>query len=124
MVVALTGIFSFAVPAQTEAYIFIRLFLLALTAVTGFFGLIIGMIVLLVHLTSLRSFGVPYMSPLAPSSVAGWKDFFLRAPWWAMLNRPAVIARQNSKRIGSVSMPRPSREKGAKSQRGEDEDNA
>ncbi|MDO9534958.1 MAG: spore germination protein [Bacillota bacterium] len=124
MIVALTGISSFAVPAQTAAYVFIRLFLLALTATTGFFGLTIGIIILLVHLTSLRSFGVPYMSPLAPINVAGWKDLFLRAPWWAMVGRPAVIARQNRKRIGSVTMPGPPRGKAEKPLGGEDEDNA
>ncbi len=124
MVAALTAISSFAVPAYTESYVYIRLFLLGLAAATGFFGLIIGVIILLIHLTSLRSFGMPYLSPLAPMNVTGWKDFFLRAPWRAMSSRPALIVRQNRRRLGTVPIPGLPDDKGDKKLRGKDEDNA
>ena len=44
----------------------LRLPLLLLTAVLGLFGIFFGLIVLLLYLASLRSFGVPFLSPFAP----------------------------------------------------------
>jgi spore germination protein KA len=107
MVTVLTGIASFTIPAQSITYIFIRLLLLALAATTGFFGLILGIIIVLIHMVSLRSFGVPYLSPLAPANFGDWKDFLFRAPLWTMFSRPSVIGWQNRKRTGAFGMPRP-----------------
>jgi len=43
------------------------------------------------HLATLRSFGVPYLSPVAPFSAEGQKDMAVRAPWWAMSSRPPLV---------------------------------
>lgn len=123
MVTVLTGIASFTVPAQSITYVFIRVLLLVLASVMGFFGLILGTIIILTHMVSLRSFGVPYLSPLAPANFGGWKDFLFRAPLWAMISRPSVTTWQNRKRVGSVSMPRPPKDE-EKRVTGGDEDNA
>jgi len=52
----------------------------------GLLGMILGVIIILNHMLNLRSFGVPYMSPLAPMKNSGLKDVLWRAPRW-MLNR-------------------------------------
>lgn len=111
MVTVLTAIGSFTAPAQSMAYVFIRLFLLGLASVFGYFGFLLGNIVILTHMVSLRSFGIPYLSPLAPGNLGNWKDFFIRVPTWYMISRPSVITQKNSKRAGSVSMPRPPKDK-------------
>lgn len=107
MVTVLTGIASFTVPAQSITYVFIRGLLLVLASLMGFYGLILGIIITLTHMVSLRSFGAPYLSPLAPVSFGGWKDFLIRAPLWTMIRRPSVISPQNRIRAGSGNMPRP-----------------
>lgn len=78
IVVALTAITSFVVPSQTDSISILRYILLALAAIGGGFGILMGLIVILIHLTSLRSFGMPYLWPIAPFSVSGLRDTFIR----------------------------------------------
>lgn len=124
MVTVLAGIASFTVPAQSITYIFIRLFLLVLAGIMGFFGLFLGNIIILTHMASLRSFGMPYLSPAAPSDYGNWKDLVVRAPLWAMITRPSVLGWKNRKRVRPGSMPRPPGDKEKKPVPGGNEDNA
>jgi spore germination protein KA len=55
-----------------------------------------AVLVIVTHMAGLRSFGVPYLSPVAPASYRDWKDVIVRAPWWSMFMRPAVIGRRES----------------------------
>jgi len=66
--------------------------LIFLAGVLGGVGIVSGLMVILIHICSLRSFGIPYLSPLAPLSLGDLKDTMVRAPWWAMLTRPRLFA--------------------------------
>ena len=82
VVVSLTGIASFALPQYNMA-IAIRLLrfpLMALAAFLGGFGLMIGILAILLHLTKLRSLGQPYLSYVAPLRPKQLKDVFIRFP--------------------------------------------
>ena len=57
----------------------------------GAYGILTGMLFTLLHLASLRSFGVPYLAPLAPVIPADLKDVLVRAPIWALRTRPRLI---------------------------------
>ncbi|CAA7601640.1 Bacillus/Clostridium Ger spore germination protein [Acididesulfobacillus acetoxydans] len=92
IVVALTAIASFTAPnyiVGTSIRI-LRFFLLILAALLGGVGIMLGLMAILAHLTALRSFGIPYLSPFAPMSPADLKDSFVRVPWWAMITRPRL----------------------------------
>lgn len=68
VVVALTGIASFSIPQYNFA-ISLRLLkvpFILLAASLGGFGIMIGIILLLMHLCSLRSLGEPYFDPIGP----------------------------------------------------------
>lgn len=106
IVVALTGIasFTFAYSASI-AFRILRFLLLAASAAMGLFGLITGLAVIGIHLCGLRSFGVPYLYPLVPVVVPDLKDTFVRAPVWAMLTRPRLLARFNQKRMDKDLKP-------------------
>ncbi|OUM97515.1 MAG: hypothetical protein A9Z00_09580 [Thermobacillus sp. ZCTH02-B1] len=89
MVVAITGIASFMAPRYTIG-IPIRLLrfpIMFLAGMMGLLGVILGVIAILIHLLQLRSFGVPYMSPLAPIQKHGLKDVLFRAPRWNLNRR-------------------------------------
>lgn len=94
IVVALTGIASFAIPAYNMSIAgrLIRFGFLLLAAMFGFYGITLGLIVLVAHMNSLRSFGIPYLSPFVPLSVKGQKDTILRLPLWQM--RPSKSPQQ------------------------------
>lgn len=105
IVVATTGIASLGTPAFALA-ISIRLLrfaFLALGASLGFFGIAAGVLALYAHLTALESFGVPYMSPIAPVIDSELKDTMVRAPWWKMKQRPRSLTWYNDTRLGEGS---------------------
>ena len=53
-------------------------------------GFSLGLIALVVHLATLRSFGEPYLSPLAPFRPRELKDALYLAPRWGSDQRPAL----------------------------------
>lgn len=90
IVVSITAISNFIIPtfSTTLAIRLLRFPMTLLAATLGFYGVALGLLVMSVHLASLRSFGVPYMSPTMPPTYADMKDMFIRVPWWAMRKRP------------------------------------
>lgn len=102
IVVAITAIASFAVPALTEATAIYRFILLFLGGIMGLYGITCGVFAIVVQAASLRSFGVPYTSPMTPFSLEGMKDYGLRFPLWSMIKRPGSITKNNKKRRGNT----------------------
>lgn len=109
IVVALTGIASFCIPSYNLALAIriMRFIFIILGATLGLYGIMLGMLMMLIHLTSLRSFGVPYLSPLAPFKLQDLKDSFVRFPWWAMGERPNSIPLNNRRRQKFFLKPHP-----------------
>ena len=105
IVVSATGIASLGTPAFSLAISIrlLRFVFLAMAASLGFFGIAVGVLALYAHLTALESFGVPYMSPIAPVVGSELKDTVVRAPWWAMKQRPRSLAWYNDTRLGEGS---------------------
>ncbi|MEM1485709.1 spore germination protein [Oscillospiraceae bacterium PP1C4] len=64
---ALTGIASFMIPPLVDGMAIYRLVLVALSTVLGLYGFSIGMVLLLAHLCSLKSFGDNYFAPYGPT---------------------------------------------------------
>jgi spore germination protein KA len=110
IVVALTAVSSFVLPANTENDVILRIVFLILAGSMGGFGIMIGLLGLLIHLSSLRSFGTPYLSPVIPLRQENMQDVFIRKPLWSMKRRPFGIARGNINRRMDVSPPPPSPE--------------
>jgi spore germination protein KA len=109
IVVALTAIASFTVPSYPGAIALrlLRFPMMILAGTLGLFGIMIGLMGLLVHLCSLRSFGVPYVSPLMPLTFKDWKDFLVRMPLWSMYTRPRLIGYREPRRMDYRQIPRP-----------------
>jgi len=109
IVVALTAISSFIIPLYTMslAVRLLRFSMMLLAAVFGFFGMVIGFMAVLIHLNSLRSFGVPYLSPIMPPTAGDLRDAVIRAPWWAMRSRPKFMPLGDRRRGGASNRPQP-----------------
>ena len=107
IVVALTAIASFVVPPQADVGGIARVSMVFLGGTLGAFGLMIGFLGGLIHLCTLRSFGTPYMSPLAPLKPLDWKDVVIRFPLWTMITRPSSMGWNNPQRQEIAMMPAP-----------------
>ena len=101
IVVALTAIASFSIPNEEFASVFrlLKFFIIITSSVFGLYGYLMGLLIIAIHLSGLKSFGVPYMMPVVSGSVDGMqgkKDFIARAPIKFMRRRPAW-AQENSR---------------------------
>ncbi|HPT70029.1 MAG TPA: spore germination protein [Syntrophomonas sp.] len=90
VVVAFTGIASFVSPSY-NAGIIIRIFRFAFlfaSGLLGFLGIIIALLLLIIRMASLSSFGLPYLSPIAPLNLRQMGDIIVRRPWFKNSQRP------------------------------------
>lgn len=95
IVTALTAISSFIIPSVADIATILRFAFLFLSGITGLFSIILGSLFVLVHAVSLRSFGIPYLAPVAPFFLQDMKDFFVRFPLWALNSRPVSLENHN-----------------------------
>ncbi|WP_082883767.1 spore germination protein [Bacillus sp. SJS] len=90
IVVAITAISSFVIPSN-EMSNTIRILgfpIMLMSALFGFFGIVISFMLILIHLVKLKPFGCPYFYPLAPFDFKFFKDTVFRVPIWMMNERP------------------------------------
>lgn len=108
IIVAITGISSFAIPnfAASFSIRLIRFVLLIASGTLGLLGFATAFTFLAIHAMSLRSFGESYLAPAAPFKPTDQKDFLFRAPWWAMEKQPE-LAEGTENRIGEKQIPKP-----------------
>lgn len=114
IVVSITAIANFSTPSFSVAVSarILRFSMMLLASFLGFYGIMLGILFLTLHLCSLRSFGVPYMSPLAPFNLENQKDSLFRFPIWALQMRPSLISKGNIKRIADNQQPKPPEQTG------------
>ena len=100
VVVAFTGIASFVSPSYNAALIMrmARFGFLLAAALLGFLGIIILLILVLIHMASLSSFGMPYLAPFAPLNTQAITDIIIRRPWYKMNRRPYMEGMENQVR--------------------------
>lgn len=100
IVVALTGIAGFTVP-NTDLALAIRVIRFAfaiLASLAGFYGLVVGCIFVVLHLASLESYGVAYLSPFVDANVLQLKDTLARYPVDTFKMRPMELAKKNHRK--------------------------
>ncbi|MFC0272048.1 spore germination protein [Metabacillus herbersteinensis] len=109
IIVSLTAICSFVFPSfnMSIAIRILRFLFMFLAATFGLFGIILGLIVMVLHLNSLRSFGIPYLAPNAPFILQDQKDNIIRMPHWSLFSRPRLINQKDTDREDTPS-PKPS----------------
>ncbi|MGP4060468.1 spore germination protein [Halobacillus sp. H74] len=123
IVVALTGIASFAVPSYNIAVAprILRFALMVIAGSFGLYGVLMALFILIAHLSSLRSFGTPYLSPFAPFIWSDIKDSIIRQPLWSMISRPRLISERNVQRKdkGQKPVPPDSNDSHSKNEKGD-----
>lgn len=105
IVVGITAVSSFVVTQQTDSAAILRLICYVFASILGGFGIVMCIVGVLIRLSTLRSFGVPYLSPLSPYVSGDMKDVFVRFPLWKMNFRPKSLEPQDLKRQGNNQMP-------------------
>lgn len=106
IIVAVTGIGSFAIPNYSLAYSIriMRFAFIFLGSGAGFLGITLGLFLLGIWSTALKSFGVPFMAPLGPRTSGRFRNVMFRAPEWKQEYRPDYLNAKRDKRQGHFSM--------------------
>ncbi|MBS4174319.1 spore germination protein [Bacillus sp. FJAT-49736] len=112
IVVSITGIASFMIPRYYLGFSIrlLRFPMMILAGTLGILGIILGLCGILIHLCKLRSFGVPYLSTLAPAHADEYKDTLVRAPFWKFNTRPRLTGKYNKFRQSRNQKPKPPKE--------------
>lgn len=90
VVIGFTAIASFVAPVS-EMGTSMRLLgfpTMIMASILGFFGITLTLMLIFMHLCKLKSFGMPYFSPMAPFRKEDIKDTFIRLPMWKQSTRP------------------------------------
>jgi spore germination protein KA len=97
VIVSLAGISGFIMPNQdlSSGIRVVRFVFAVMAAIGGFFGLAVGLIILLTHLCSLDNYGVAYMSPFVDIDESNHKDTLFRFPIKYFRKRPQKIVPEN-----------------------------
>ncbi len=100
IIVAISAISSFAMPNQefSNGLRLWRIIITLLGAGFGLFGVVMGAVVLLAHLASLESFGIPYLAPFAGVKKVRIKDTVIVVPDMMNKMRPDELNVKNKRR--------------------------
>lgn len=95
IIVSLTGlaIFTQPSPATLGPIRLMKYPVLIVSSFLGLFGTTWAVIFIVLQVTSMRSFGYPYMYPLSPFNWRSEMDIFLRAPLFWLDKRPGLLSR-------------------------------
>lgn len=101
IVVAFTALCSFAIPNEefASAFRILKFGFIFLCSWLGFYGFLFGLLLVLIHLSHLKSFGIPYLMPFVGADLTGYedqRDFIIRQPLFKLSRRP-VFARRNQR---------------------------
>lgn len=81
LIVALSGLCSFVVPALYERTVVLRFIYILAGGIFGLFGLFLAAGVIIIKMCSLNTYGVPYMAPISPFSPRSSRDMLVRSGW-------------------------------------------
>lgn len=103
IIVAITGLGSFAIPnfSISFGYRLTRFIFLLFGTIAGFYGIAAAIVIIGSLLCSMKSFGVPYFSPVAPATKAT-PDIGIRGPSFKQKERPDFLNTMNRKRAGNT----------------------
>lgn len=99
IVISFTALCSFAIPSEEFATAFrlLKFFFIAICAWLGFFGMLVGLLLVLIHLSHLKSFGIPYLMPFVGADLNDYedeRDFLWRLPLRKLRKRPIYAKRE------------------------------
>lgn len=114
IIVSITAIANFVSPIYSFATAsrLLRFLLILFAAILGLYGVLLVLVAMVAHLSALRSFGVPYLAPIAPFIIEDQKDVFVRFPFWTMRKRPKYLRTESEQKVFSSSTPSPPAKKG------------
>ncbi|MDD2502805.1 MAG: spore germination protein [Clostridia bacterium] len=101
IIVSITGLGSFAMPNYHMGFAIriLKFMFIFLGFFAGFYGISFGIFIIGGMACSMKCFGVPYFTPIAPKTRVN-PDIVIRQPIWKQSMRPDSLNSPNKKRAG------------------------
>ncbi len=104
IIVSFTALCSFAIPNEEFATAFriLKFFFIAACSWLGYFGMLLGIMAVLMHLSQLTSFGIPYLMPFVGADLSGYEDLrdaVIRQPLKKIRKRPVFAKRKERTKL-------------------------
>ncbi|WP_019422117.1 spore germination protein [Paenibacillus sp. OSY-SE] len=102
VVAAVTAVATFTLVNQTLSgtVSILRLFVLVSSSVLGMYGFFISLLAILVYLSTLQSFGIPYLAPLSPPVFKDMLQSLIGVPVKLLKRRPVMLKTTDDTRQG------------------------
>ncbi|MFA7466890.1 MAG: spore germination protein, partial [Desulfotomaculaceae bacterium] len=99
IVVAVTALGSFAIPNYSFSLSIrlLRFVYILFASLSGLLGILVGVFIHVGVMSTVKSFGVPFLAPAAPVTRKG-RDYFMRGPAWQQETRPDYLDPLKTKR--------------------------
>lgn len=100
IIVALTIISGFMSPdyEMTLSIRIFRILYIVMSAMLGFYGIILGSLIFITYLLKINTFGIPYVSPIVNMKKSDFKDLFIKYPLYLFKYRPKYMNTQDKTR--------------------------
>lgn len=104
IITAISGLASFTIPNYSSAYGLraLRLLFIVAGGMLGLYGIAAGLLTVLLHTAGMRSFGVPFLTPVAPNRRRA-PDVLGRGPVYQMELRPRGLRPVDTRRQPEVA---------------------
>lgn len=102
IIVALTAISSFVVPSLYEPVSVLRFIFIIIGGVSGFYGILLAVGLLLVNLCSINPYGVPFSAPISPYEKGAVRDVLFRAGWKKLGKKQLSIQKLSGSEKGDL----------------------
>ncbi|MGN0484399.1 MAG: spore germination protein [Lachnospiraceae bacterium] len=104
ILVSFTALCSFSIPNEefASAFRLLKFFFIFICAWLGYFGFLAGLLVVLIHLSHLKSFGIPYLMPFCGADLNDYvdeRDLLIRQPLLRLTRRPIYAKPGQSVRL-------------------------
>lgn len=91
MVVAISAICGYVIPTLNPTITIFRFTLIVIGGIFGVWGIALASCMLLVNMCAKTSFGVPYLSPIAPFGKSSMRDVFIRCDWRILSKKQNMV---------------------------------
>ncbi|MGL4338357.1 MAG: spore germination protein [Turicibacter sp.] len=98
MIIALTAITAFLIPALHQSLAILRFGFIIIGSTLGLYGIVLGCCVIIINICSLENNGYIYSSPLSPLKLSAIKDNILKISWKYMNKKTDNINSNSSKK--------------------------
>lgn len=98
VVVAISSVALYIIPDEIAETRLLRIVFTVMGGIIGLYGIVTSFMILVCYMSSIKSYGVPYFAPYAPSLKEDKKDGFIKHDIQDMLKRPVMFTAENKTR--------------------------